>query len=155
VGGEVRARVQGPLIGVPAPMTPPVVAPARAACAPRTGRRVAEACCDEPFDLTAALADSGIHHLSMILRRQVFVEQSHGGQVDRALSEPLQNIRKPAHGSRGNDAVVRLAFRKGEPLPAILKQGPEAGGQVQAARGELRQMRDHRHSCVMLAPCES
>jgi len=73
----------------------------------------------------------------VVVRRQVPSEQAHGGEVDRALREHLEDHGKPSGGPGGLNAVVGLVLGEVERVPAVDKERPVARAQVQVAGVEL------------------
>jgi hypothetical protein len=78
----------------------------------------------------------------VVVGRQVRAEQPHGGEVDRAVGEEVEDDREAAGRARGLDAVVGLVLGERENVPAVDEEGRVAGAQVHVPRVELGQMHD-------------
>jgi hypothetical protein len=87
----------------------------------------------------------------VVLASQVRAEQPHGGGVESAPFEHLEDNRKAPRRSRHRDAVVGLLLGKGQGVPAVGEERAMAGAQVHVASIELREVGDEENGGATLA----
>jgi hypothetical protein len=81
-------------------------------------------------------------------------EEPDGREVYRGVGQASQDDRKAPGGPRHLDAVVGLVLGEAEHLAAIGEERGEARGPVEAARVQLRQVRDQLAGGLPLAADE-
>jgi hypothetical protein len=69
----------------------------------------------------------------VILLGQMRGQESHRGEVDFALGQPIENDGKLAGRPRCLDAIEGLVLREPEDLSAVREEGRVAGAQIEAA----------------------
>jgi len=91
----------------------------------------------------------------MVVGGQVRRDQPQRGQGQGRFVQHVQDDREVPGRVRGHDPVVGRLLRQLEDLATVHEQGSEAGGEVQPAEVELRQVRDEQSGGLSLGSSEA
>jgi hypothetical protein len=103
------------------------------------------------LDLPLLLSAGRVEHLAVIGGSQVRCEEPRRGQGDRSRREHLEDDGKPPGRAGHLNAVVALAFREPESIPAVDVEGLIALAEVHVPRVHLGKVSDEVGRRITLA----